>query len=163
VIKKQGLFNFCACICLLACAGTIFAVAEVPDAEGFLNNNSVASLQSTSATNGISVKKTFLPTNFSISEGALDRLDNIGLERLLVEGDQALVAKPTSAKKKVGKIMAIVGLGAAGAGTIMALAGGDPSTIGDSGLGVNWRATGIAWIGVGLAVAIVGFIMLGSK
>jgi hypothetical protein len=163
LINKHVLFFVCAIGCLLLCMGTGFAT-EKPGMEGFLNNNSLSLLQNAPAVNGVAAEKTFHPAAFSLPEASLDRLDNPGMGMLLTEGDLVPAAKPKSAKKKVGKILAIAGLGAAGVGTIMLVANGgnDPKEIGSSGMGINWKATGIAWIAVGLAVAVAGFI-LGAK
>lgn len=163
MINKNVLFFVFAIGCLLLCTGIGFAT-ETSDSEGFLNNNSVRLFPAAPVANAMTAEKSFHPTDFSLPEASLDRLDNLGMERLLTEGDQALVAKPKSVKKKVGKIMVIAGLGAAGVGTIMLVANGgnDPKEIGESGMGINWKTTGIVWIGVGLAVAIAGFI-LGAK
>jgi hypothetical protein len=154
VIKKHGLFILFAVVCVLVCAQSGFAEEASPNGHSLFlgENNSSAAL-----------KKAFSPNDFSLPEATMDRLNNENLEKLMQSSDVPAV-KPKNAKKKVGKIMVIAGLGAAGAGTIMLIANGgrDPHEIGDSGMGINWKATGIAWIGVGLAVAIAGFI-LGAK
>jgi hypothetical protein len=158
--KKRALLLVFTCACLLLCTGTGFAVDQPLSTGEFLNNNSSSAVRFVSAPSA--GRSSFNPVDFSLPASSLQRLDHADFESLLRVSD-APVAKPTGPKKKVGKILVIAGLGAAGAGTIMALAAGEPKEIGDSGVGINWRSTGFVWIGVGLAVAIVGFILGSSK
>lgn len=164
MIKKHILFLVFAAGCMVLGSGIGFT-ADTPKTKGFLNNNSVNPLQAAPASIGMATARDFQPTDFSLPQASLDRLDHISMEKLLTEGADAPITKPTSTKKKIGKIMAIAGLGATGVGTIMLIANGgnDPKEIGDTGMGIDWKATGIAWIGVGLAVAIAGFILMGLK
>jgi hypothetical protein len=40
----------------------------------------------------------------------------------------------------------------------MAVAGSNGDEIGDSGVAINWRTTGLIWIGIGATLAIIGLI-----
>lgn len=55
-----------------------------------------------------------------------------------------------------GKIMTGIGLGVLGAGIVMIAHGSSSDEIGDSGLAINWRATGAIWAGVGGVLTLVG-------
>jgi len=70
--------------------------------------------------------------------------------------DQAQSASSGKTWTRTGKILTIIGIPVAAAGAVMLAVGSDEDPIGDTGLAINWRATGAVWLISGAVLTIVG-------
>jgi hypothetical protein len=157
--RSIGRRSVALCAFLLFCVANVCAAEGTSPAYGFFQAGS----QSFFATMTTASSGPAGPIGSALSVSCRERLNHDILGSLRLTED-ATEVKPRSPKKKVGRIMTIAGLGAAILGGVMVAAAPErPNDIADSGVGINWRATGFAWIGVGLGVAIAGLILGSGK